>query len=472
MYKRIAPFIALVLFLHGSVQSQDIKKPNIILIVADDLGWGDVGYHGSDIRTPSIDQLAKEGVELNRFYTAAVCSPTRAGLMTGRYPDRFGLRTVIAPWSAFGVDTNEMFLPQALAQAGYTNRALIGKWHLGHASAAYHPLSRGFTHFYGHLNGNIDYFTHEREGELDWHNDWKSSYDTGYSTDLLADEAIRCMTAYSKQSPFFLYLAFNAPHTPLQAKKEDLLKYGYDETKPTFGNGANDREKGRGNTKRQTYAAMVSCVDENIGRVLKALRELGLEENTIVLFQSDNGAEINEGGSSGALRGKKGTEWEGGVRAPAIIRWPAGLKGGRVVDEVMGYIDVMPTMLDAAGFTTKPVNALDGLSMLPVLRGQQSGANRSIYLGAGVIVNRDWKLVQAAEASKNMGISEDQFFNISKDPSEKSSLAIAGKDKNYTSLKKEISVYNNIRAAKIAPPYNVGKKGFVVPKEWTVDPKQ
>ncbi len=171
---------------------QSTKKPNIVILVADDLGWNDVGYHGSEIRTPRIDSLAKEGIGLDRFYVTPVCSPTRAGLMTGRYPHRYGLRdAVIPPWRDFGLAIDEECMPQLLARAGYTRRACIGKWHLGHSKKVYHPISRGFTHFYGHYNGAIDYFTHKRDGELDWHRNFDSNYDEGYATTLLADESVR-----------------------------------------------------------------------------------------------------------------------------------------------------------------------------------------------------------------------------------------------------------------------------------------
>ena len=150
-------------------------KPNIVIILADDLGWGDVGFHGSDIATPNLDKLAAKGIQLERFYTAPVSSPTRAGLMTGRYPSRFGIRkTVIPPWRDYGLDETEETIADMLGKEGYANRAIIGKWHLGHARQAYYPLNRGFTYFYGHLNGAIDYFTHTREDELDWHKNWES----------------------------------------------------------------------------------------------------------------------------------------------------------------------------------------------------------------------------------------------------------------------------------------------------------
>lgn len=448
--------------------SQSGEKPNIIIILADDLGWGDVGYHGSEIMTPHIDRLAKEGIELNRYYTAAVCSPTRAGLMTGRYPDRFGLRsTVIPPWSNFGVDTKEVYLPEMLAKAGYKNRAMLGKWHLGHAELKYHPLKRGFTHFYGHLNGAIDYFTHKREGELDWHNDYAASYDKGYSTDLLTNEAVKNIKSYNGQSPFFIYLAYNAPHGPLQAKKVDLLKYGYDSTKPSFGKGGGEGDQGRGNSPRQTYSAMVTNMDQNIGRILQTLKDLNIDKNTLVLFHSDNGAAPGEGSSSGELRGSKFTEWEGGVRAPAIIKWPNGFKGSRIINQVMGYVDIMPTLMDIVGVNTKPVNPYDGVNVLSILTGKQAKLERNFYLGSGAIINNDSKLIKAASDNPKMDLKEDHFFRIAIDPSEKLNVRNAN-PQLYQQLKKDLGKFDAIKSDLTVPPFGEGKQGFIAPKEWLI----
>lgn len=467
--KKVFLIALLVTSIHYSVVCQVAKKPNIIIILADDLGWGDVGYHGSSIKTPNIDQLAKEGIVLNRYYTAAVCSPTRAGLMTGRYPDRFGLRsTVIPPWSEFGVNTDEVFLPQVLAEAGYKNRAILGKWHLGHAYLKYHPLKRGFTHFYGHLNGAIDYFTHKREGELDWHNDFKTSYDKGYSTDLIADEAVRNIKAYNGESPFFLYVAFNAPHGPLQAKEEDLLKYGYDKSKPSFGKTGKEGSQGRGNTPKQTYSAMVTCLDYNIGRILQTLKDLKIDENTLILFHSDNGAAPGEGGSSGELRGTKFTEWEGGVRAPAIIKWPAGFKGGRVSNEVTGFVDVMPTFLEIAGVESKQRNSFDGRSMMPFLTGNTGNIDRSLYLGSGAMVNKEWKLIEGPSSNPHMKLNTDQLIHISVDVSEKKDVKDV-QSAIYKAMKKELEKFNSISSSVTVPPYGEGRKGFVAPKEWKIE---
>lgn len=466
MYKTIVTFFLLIAPFMSFCQSD--SKPNIIIILADDLGWGDVGFHGSDIKTPNIDQLAKEGIVLDQFYTTPICSPTRAGLMTGRYPNRFGLReTVIPPWSNFGVDTSEVFVPQLLAKAGYKNRAAIGKWHLGHARRMYLPLHRGFTHFYGFYNGAFDYFTHKREGQLDWHNDSAVCYDKGYSTDLITDEAVKCIKNYAKQSPFFIYVAYNAPHGPLQAKKEDLLLYGFDSTKPLLSSPGEEGRIGRGNTKRQTYSAMVTCMDRGIGKILGTLRDLDIEKNTVVLFFSDNGDAPHGGGSSGELRGWKFQEWNGGVRAPAVIRWPAKLKEPRKTEQIMGYIDVLPTLLALAGVKDKPEKPLDGINILPVLEGRESIISRTFYLGYGAIIQSPWKLVKAHSGNPRMKEKEDVLFDLFMDPSERDNI----KKKHhgiYLQLSRDVKPFDNIKPAHSVPPYGQGRSGFVAPKDWVI----
>ncbi len=448
--------------------SEAQKKPNIIILLADDLGWGDVGFHGSDIQTPNIDQLAKEGIILNRFYTASICSPTRAGLLTGRYPDRVGIRsTGITPWRDYGLDTAEVTLPEILAQAGYEHRAILGKWHLGHSKLQYHPLHRGFTHFYGHYNGALDYFTHEREGELDWHNDYEASYDQGYTTDLISEHAVKCIKDYNGKKPFFLYVAFNAPHSPLQAKEQDLLLYGYDPNQPKFGNFDPDdpSQRGRGNTQRQTFSAMVTAMDRGIGRILETLKDLNIEENTLVLFHSDNGA--GPGGSSGELRGKKYMEWEGGVRAPAIIKWPDGFKGNLVLNQVTGYIDIVPTIREITGIKSKPKLPLDGVSILPVLKNPEKKFDRNLYLGYGAIVNQKWKLIKATTDAPHMNLKENVLFQISEDPSEKENV-IGANPKIFDSLNQIVYSFDSIEVPNPIPPFYEGSEGFEAPKEWKI----
>jgi arylsulfatase B len=203
------------------------EKPNIVIIVADDLGYADVGFNGGKIiHTPNLDRLAAGGINLTDFHACPMCSPTRAGLLTGRWPLRFGImRSVVPPWSTNGVPAGEKTLQELLAPAGYKQRAIVGKWHLGHARKEFLPLAKGFTFFYGHYNGAIDYFDHTREGEVDWHRDGRTVVEEGYSTDLLAAEAARFIKKAPTGEPWLLYLPFNAPHEPLEAKPEDLARY-------------------------------------------------------------------------------------------------------------------------------------------------------------------------------------------------------------------------------------------------------
>jgi arylsulfatase A-like enzyme len=262
----------LIATLTFALSSWGAQRPNIIYILADDLGWADVGWHGGEIRTPHLDKLADGGAKLEQFYVLPVCTPTRAALMTGRYPIRHGLQvSVVRPWAQYGLPLDERTLPQALKEAGYTTH-ISGKWHLGHFQPAYLPLQRGFDTQYGHYNGAIDYFTHARDGGHDWHRNDEESREKGYATSLLGDEAVRVIEQKHDGKPFFLYLSFNAPHTPLQAPPEYVKRYSHITDK-----------------KRQVYAAMVECLDEQVGRVVVALELHALISNTLIIFSSDNG---------------------------------------------------------------------------------------------------------------------------------------------------------------------------------------
>ena len=438
------------------------KKPNIVILVADDLGWNDVGYHGSDIRTPAIDRLAKSGVQLDRFYVCPICSPTRAGLLTGRYPHRFGLRnTVIPPWRKFGLDLSEQTLPEVFATAGYKRRACIGKWHLGHYKRAYHPIERGFTHFYGHYNGAIDYFTHLREGERDWHRNFEPSADAGYSTELLGDEAVRFIKGSPEGEPFLLYLPFNAPHGPLQAQRKYLDEYGYDEKAGTFKKKGAAKDdygaEGQGNRKRQTFAAMVTAMDTQIGRILDTLDSEGLAENSIVLFFSDNGATLKIGGSNKPLPGAKHSVHEGGVRVPAVIRWPAGLHGSRKFDTLMGYIDVLPTLLGLAG-REKPGGGkpLDGIDLSGVLRGKTKAPDRTFYLGQKAVISQQWKLI------------EGKLYRIDTDPTERKDVSAAN-PAVLSRLAKRLNAFEKLAGKVKVAPYGSGRENFRAPADWRIE---
>ena len=438
------------------------KRPNLVILVADDLGWNDVGYHGSDIRTPAIDRLAKSGVQLDRFYVCPICSPTRAGLLTGRYPHRFGLRdTVIPPWRKFGLNLSEQTLPEVFAKAGYKRRACIGKWHLGHYKRAYHPIERGFTHFYGHYNGAIDYFTHLREGERDWHRNFEPSADAGYSTELLGDEAVRFIKGSPEGEPFLLYLPFNAPHGPLQAQRKYLDEYGYDEKAGTFKKKGAAKDdygaEGQGNRKRQTVAAMVTAMDTQIGRILDTLDSEGLAENSIVLFFSDNGATLKIGGSNKPLPGAKHSVHEGGVRVPAVIRWPAGLHGSRKFDTLMGYIDVLPTLLGLAG-REKPGGGkpLDGIDLSGVLRGKTKAPDRTFYLGQKAVISQQWKLI------------EGKLYRIDTDPTERKDVSAAN-PAVLSRLAKQLNAFEKLAGKVKVAPYGSGRENFRAPADWRIE---
>ena len=271
-----------------------------------------------------------------------------------------------------------------LARNGYKNRAIIGKWHLGHTKKVHYPMNRGFSHFYGHLNGAIDYFDLTREGELDWHNDWETCHDKGYSTELITKEAIRCIDAYEKEGPFMLYVAYNAPHTPLQAQEKDIKLYtdNFDSLTP--------KEQ-----KKVTYSAMVSCMDRGIGAIVDALKKKGIMDNTFFIFFSDNGTAGVPGSSSGPLRGHKFDEWDGGVHAPAVLYWKKAEKQYKnLSSQVTGFVDLVPTLKDLVGDHSRPKREYDGISILPVLNGKKTCIDRDFYLGHGAVVNKDYKLIR------------------------------------------------------------------------------
>lgn len=453
----------------GPVEARE--KPNVVVIVADDLGWHDVGYNGSNIRTPNLDRLAERGLRLDRFYVCPICSPTRAGLMTGRYPIRFGLmRAVVPPWREGGLPTNEVTLADVMEKAGYEHRGAFGKWHLGHSDVKYHPLRRGFTRFEGHYNGAIDYFTHEREGEIDWHVDFEPSDRPGYSTNLIAEAASRFIRRHAGgDSPFFCYVPFNAPHGPLQAPEEAIAEYDDLQWK---GNPAPKR--------RRTYAAMVTLMDRGIGRILEAIEEKGLEQETLVWFFSDNGG-TGRFGDNRPLRASKQRVFEGGVRVPAIVRWPGGLPGARTVDSPIAYVDVLPTLMHVAGVESHGGRPLDGIDVLDALRGEADTFDRDLYHYWGqqgpkneriALMDWPWKLVvlgpNVADASANASKRRKLLFRLDRDPQEENDLS--GERPNRVERMFERLVrFRWLQPAEAIPPYRVGRnKEFEAPPHWDI----
>ncbi len=463
--------LVLLLLAGGGIPAGSAAQspPNIVLIVADDLGWNDVGYHGSEIRTPNIDRLSREGVRLERFYVTPICSPTRSGLLTGRSPIRYGrMRAVLPPWRRMGLPLDERLLPEYLADLGYARRAAVGKWHLGHFDVAYHPLRRGFTQFYGHYNGNTDYFTHIREGELDWHEGLDANHDEGYATDLLTRRAVRFIDEHTGPQPFFLYLAYNAPHTPLQAPEDALALYpGLSEP-------------------RKTFAAMVTRMDEGIGRVLAALERNGIAENTLIWFMSDNGGSLPDGADNTPLRSGKQHTYEGGIRVPAVVRWPAGIRGVRTVGQAVAYTDVLPTLVAAAGADPQAVQAegkpFDGIDVLGALRGSGSLPERDIGMywhQTGpterlALIRGPWKLIYYGPGLLEAGDSPDpnvhqiSLFDLDSDLSEKHDLGSAHPDRVARMLA-ALKTFRRLQPADGLPPYDEGREGFIPPPDWNIE---
>ncbi|MCK5713856.1 MAG: arylsulfatase, partial [Hyphomicrobiaceae bacterium] len=299
-------------------------RPNIVFILADDLGFKDVGYQGGRIKTPNIDKLAARGTKLDQFYVQPVCSPTRSSLLTGRYPMRYGLQVgVVRPWARHGLPLEERNLAQALRETGYVT-AIHGKWHLGHVNEKYLPTARGFDRQYGHYNGALDYFTHIRDGGHDWNRNDKPLLEEGYTTDLLGKESARLIAEHDTSKPLFLYIPFNAVHSPFQAPQSYIDKYP-------------DIKQDR----RRIYAAMTAAMDDAIGQIVAALEKRRMTRNTLIIFCSDNGG-VGGIADNGPLRGHKGQLYEGGIRVPAVAVWPGVLPARTVVDEPLHIVDMYP----------------------------------------------------------------------------------------------------------------------------------
>ncbi len=447
-------------------------KPNILFILADDLGWGDVGFHGSEIKTPHIDKLAAAGARLEQFYVQPVCSPTRAAFMTGRYPIRHGLHIgVVRPWARYGLPLDERTLPQALKEAGYAT-AITGKWHLGHFEPAYLPTHRGFDHQYGHYNGALDYNTHERDGGFDWHRDDKVNRDEGYSTHLLAREASRLIAEHDASRPLFLYVPFNAVHSPHQVPERYMEPYA----------------NLKGN--RRTYAGMLAAMDEAIGQIVGALDTKGLRKNTLIFFCSDNGGPSpGVVTSNGPLRAGKATLYEGGVRVPAVAVWDGKIKAGSVVDAALHMVDWYPTLLKLAGVSLAQKNPLDGRDAWPAIT--QGAATphedilHNITATGGAVRMGDWKLIVNGNAADGDGEGDGsavaagkkaakraakaaatgslvELFNIRSDPYEKTNLAAQQPEKTKE-LRARLDAY-----AKAAVPSKQAPApaGYKAPAVW------
>lgn len=420
-------FISLLLsaflaaFLSAITASAAPPRPNIVFIIADDLGWADVGFHGGSAPTPHLDRLAKDGLELAQHYVFPVCSPTRATLLSGRYCTRFGITT---PDNKRAFPRDTVTLPRALKAAGY-DTCLTGKWHLG-SRPEEGPNHFGFDHSYGSLAGGVGPWDHRyKEGQFThtWHRNEKLVTETGHVTDLITAEALRWLAQRSDR-PFFLYIPFTAVHLPIKEPAAWLERVPATIT---------------GDVPRH-YAACVMHLDDSVGRIVSALEKAGRRDNTIIVFTSDNGGSTAENagqtyppddyprgplpGSNLPFRDQKGSLYEGGIRVPAIVSWPGQFKPGKHESPV-SIADWMPTFCALAGHVPEKDLRWDGRDILPLLSGAAAPSPRALYwAGPGfrtqAIRDGDWKLVITRAAKEKPARSE--LFDLAKDPSEKKNL--------------------------------------------------
>ena len=385
------------------------KHPNIILIMADDLGYGGISSFGDPgYETPNIDQLAEEGLKFTNFYAnSTVCTPTRAALLTGRYQQRSGLEGVIyvrGETRQTGLAQNEITIAELLRNAGYKT-GVMGKWHLGYREE-FNPVHHGFDQFYGFVSGNIDYHSHyDNSGIFDWWHNADTLHEEGYSTDLITEHSIDFIEENQEQ-PFFLYIPHEAPHVPFQGRSDPAYRFSYNEF--TYYGPVEDRQR--------AYADMMTALDESVGRIVDKVEEIGIKENTLVLFISDNGG-LAEYGNNEPLRGSKSTLWEGGIRVPGIAWWPGKIEPGVTTQPVI-TMDLFPTFLGLARAEKPETLHLDGINLSPLLFNGDELPKRNLfwrYRGQKAVRNGALKLM--------ITDSDTLLFNVDEDIAEQDDLS-------------------------------------------------
>ena len=448
-------FSACAVLLSGAL-ARGTEKPDIVFILSDDQGSYDVGWRGSEIKTPNLDKLAKSGARLENFYVQPLCSPTRAALMTGRYPMRYGLQVgIISPTADYGLPLEERMLPQALRDVGYTT-AICGKWHLGSVTKDYWPDHRGFQHWYGFLFGMTDYFKHTRENKLDWWRDGEPNHDAGYTTELIGREAVKIIRDQPKDKPLFLYIPFNAVHYPFQVPEK--YKEPYSKLKEP----------------RRTYAGMTAAMDEAIGKIVAAIDETGRRKNTLIIFSSDNGGyKPGTVTSNGPLRGGKGSVYEGGVRTCAFVTWENQIKPDTAIHAMAHVVDWYPTLLNLTGASLKQPLPLDGKDIWPCITEGKPSPHEELLFNTspfqGAIRVGDWKLVVHGQETVNSTdtgkpkkkkakgkLSTDmkiELFNLGNDLAETKDLSAENPQKL-----KELKARYNAFAKQAVPPKNLDDK--------------
>lgn len=400
------------------LQAQHVSKPNIVVIIADDLGYADVGFNDGWTNTPHLNELAKDGLRFTDFHSSGtVCSPTRAGIMTGQYQQRVGVPGVIVafpgnPAHGHGLSKKAIFFPALLKEQGYST-GLFGKWHLGY-SGKFNPIHYGFDEFRGYLSGQVDYHSHiDLAGSFDWWDGLKKTKDSGYTTHLITKQAISFIRRKSS-SPFCVIISHQAVHNPYQGPEDGAFRTEGTST-PEVPATRQLREK------KETFKLMMKEMDEGVGEVRAVLKELGLEENTFIFFLSDNGG-VPAVSSNAPFRGGKSQVWEGGHRVPAVACWPGKINPGSSTHELAFSLDLMPTILDITS-TSAPKGYLpDGISLAGLLREKRSPTHRTIFWHMQgpefeyAVRRNEWKLVGSKKGTL-------QLFDLSKDKGEKEDIA-------------------------------------------------
>ena len=412
-----APFVVVAVVIASSgvlIARQDARptsaEPNFVIIMADDLGYGDLScyWEGSPAPTPNLDRMAAQGLRFTDFHSSGnVCSPTRAGLLTGRYQQRAGIPGVINadPKVAahfFGLGRNETTFAECLKKIGYRT-GIFGKWHLGY-DVYFNPREHGFDEFRGYVSGNVDYQSHyDRMEKFDWWNGRELEDQPGYVTHLVTKNAIDFIER-NKARPFCLYVAHEAVHSPWQGPFDAPIRGP---------NARKDLIKGKNNTA--VFGKMMEALDQGVGEILSTIETCGIADRTFVLFFSDNGPAA---GSAGPLRGRKGSNYEGGHRVPAIAWWPSRIQAGQQTDSLAISLDIMPTLLSIAGYSDSSGLALDGKDLSPVLFDHESEPGRQLFWNGRAMRDGKWKLVLG---NSKQGAVE--LFDLSQDLGEKVNLA-------------------------------------------------
>ncbi len=413
----IGTVLMALLATNSIAQVKPVTKPNVIVIISDDAGYADFGcYGGKQIPTPNIDAIAKKGTRFTDAYvSASVCAPSRAGILTGRYQQRFGFehntsKLVSAGYTLadVGMDPSEQTIGNEMQANGYKTIA-IGKWHQGE-ELKHFPLNRGFDEFYGFTGGHRDFFAYKgkraRENALYNNREIVPETQITYLTDMLTDRA-SAFIGENKDRPFFMYLSYNAVHTPMNAKKNLMERY------------ANIADTGR-----RAYAAMMTSLDDGVGKVMATLKQYHLDKNTLIIFVNDNGGATTNSSDNGPLRGMKGSKWEGGIRVAMMMQWPGHIPAGRVNSQPISSLDILPTAVAAGNGKQKGIKKLDGVNLLPYVNGvAKKSPHEALFWRRGVAAamrEGNWKLIRVKESAQVQNVL---LFDLSKDLSETTNLS-------------------------------------------------